>query len=181
MPHLNIEIKARCADPARVRDVLHTHHADFRGLDRQIDTYFRAPNGRLKLREGSIEYALIHYQRPDQPGPKPSTVTLYKPTPDPASRATLKDLLAGALGVLVVVDKEREIYFIRNVKFHIDTVKGLGRFVEIEAIDSGGEIGCERLDEQCRFYMAQFGIQEADLIDKSYSDMLLAQQREHQQ
>lgn len=180
MSHLNIEIKARCADPARVRDVLRAHHADFRGLDRQIDTYFCVPNGRLKLREGSIECALIHYRRPDQPGPKPSTVTLYKPQSDPMHRAALKDLLTQALGVLVVVAKEREIYFIDNVKFHIDTVKSLGHFVEIEAIDADGEIGRERLDEQCRLYMARFGIQDADLIDQSYSDMLLAQQRERQ-
>ena len=33
------------------------------------------------------------------------------------------------------MDKKREIYFIHNVKFHIDNVKNLGTFIEIEAID----------------------------------------------
>ncbi|MBN1933088.1 MAG: class IV adenylate cyclase [Anaerolineae bacterium] len=173
MPHLNIEIKAHCADPSRIRAALQKNNADFRGIDRQIDTFFNVPYGRLKLREGNIEHALIHYQRPDRPGPKPSTVTLYKPPPGPASRAALKEALSGALGVLAVVDKEREIYFIGNVKFHLDTVKHLGHFVEIEAIDADGEIGGERLLEQCRDYMALFGIQDQDLVECSYSDLLL--------
>lgn len=171
MAHLNVEIKARCSDPARIREVLRAHGAEFRGLDHQIDTYFRVPNGRLKLREGNIEYALIHYRRPDSPDPKPSSVSIYRPLPDPA----LKEVLTAALEVLVVVEKEREIYFIDNVKFHIDTVKGLGHFVEIEAIDPDGTVGADRLDAQCRFYMAQFGIRDADLIDRSYSDMLCSE------
>jgi len=169
MSHLNIEIKAHCPDPAQVRAVLRAHNAEFRGLDHQIDTYFHVPNGRLKLREGTIEHALIHYQRPNQAEPKPSMVAIYRPAPDPA----LKEVLSRALGIRIVVDKEREIYFIDNVKFHIDTVKNLGHFVEIEAIDRDGSIGQTRLYEQCHFYMSQFGIHEVDLIDRSYSDMLL--------
>jgi adenylate cyclase class IV len=39
------------------------------------------------------------------------------------------------------VDKKREIYFINNVKFHIDTVDGAGSFIEIEAIDNDGSSG----------------------------------------
>ena len=35
-------------------------------------------------------------------------------------------------GYKAVVDKRRKIYFIGNVKFHFDTVDGLGTFVEVE-------------------------------------------------
>ena len=59
--HLNVEIKAKCSDPKRVRNILESKGAEYRGLDHQIDTYFRVPNGRLKLREGNIENALIFY------------------------------------------------------------------------------------------------------------------------
>jgi predicted adenylyl cyclase CyaB len=76
------------------------------------------------------------------------------------------------LGVLVVVDKEREIYFIDNVKFHLDKVKNLGNFVEIEAIDNKN-IGKEKLLKQCNEYMKLFSIDKKDLIAESYSDMLL--------
>ena len=81
-------------------------------------------------------------------------------------------MLVKSLGVLMVVDKQREIYFIDNVKFHIDEVKDLGKFMEIEAIDMDGSLGKEKLLKQCQEYMKLFDIQESDLISKSYSDLL---------
>ena len=170
MPHLNIEIKARCNDHAPIRELLKTHGADFRGTDDQTDTYFKCANGRLKLRQGNIECNLIHYHRPDQAGPKASEVTLFKPGED---HETLRRLLTAAMGVEVVVTKLREISFIDNVKFHLDTVPGLGAFIEIEAIDFYGTIGAEELEAQCHFYMNLLGINDIDLIKVSYSDMLL--------
>lgn len=167
--HLNIEIKARCQHQEAIRQLLLERNADFRGTDHQIDTYFEVPKGRLKLRVGNIENNLIHYNRPDQAGPKASEVHLYQPT----DSAALSALLQAALGVKVVVDKQREIYFLDNVKFHLDTVKALGTFVEIEAIDADGSIGAERLHEQCQHYLRLFAIAEEDLLQNSYSDMLL--------
>lgn len=169
MPHLNVEIKARCTDPEAVRARLLSLGADFTGEDRQLDTYFRAPNGRLKLREGKIENALIHYHRPDQAGPKLSEVTLYPVRPG----SSLKTLLSDALGILAVVDKKRSIFFIGNVKFHVDQLHGLGDFVEIEAIDKEGDIGYDRLQEQCRHYLTALGIRQEDLLEESYSDMII--------
>lgn len=169
MSFLNIEIKARCKNIDRIRNVLNQQNAIFKGKDNQIDTYFHCNSGRLKLREGNIEHHLIHYYREQMAGPKKSIVTLYRPQPN----STLKEILTKSLGILVVVDKKREIYFINNVKFHIDIVEGLGPFVEIEAIDSTGDIGEEQLRDQCQNYMKLFRIQPVDLIDISYSDMLL--------
>lgn len=168
MPHLNIEIKARCANHEKIREILKSKNADFKGIDNQIDTYFQTNNGRLKLREGNIENYLIFYEREDKEGPKQSKVTLFKNSPD----SPLKDMLSKFLGILVVVDKQREIYFIDNVKFHIDTVKDLGTFMEIEAIDKEGTIGKDKLQEQCQYYLSIFEISNADLLSKSYSDML---------
>jgi len=74
---------------------------------------------------------------------------------------------------LVVVDKKREIYFIDNVKFHIDAVEDLGTFVEIEAIDNDNTIGKDKLLEQCQFFLDLFKIPQENLISVSYSDLLL--------
>lgn len=169
MAHINIEIKASCEDPKKIRGILKSQGANFKGVDYQIDTYFRVPNGRLKLREGNIEQYLIYYERDDDEGPKQSNVILL-PVP---TNSTLKELLTKSLGVLVVVDKKRAIYYIGNVKFHIDKVKGLGSFVEIEAIDINGDIGRRKLMEQCQKYLGILGIKKNDLVAKSYSDMLL--------
>lgn len=169
MQALNIEIKAKSDNQAEVRDILKSKNAVLKGIDHQIDTYFNVKNGRLKLREGNIENYLIHYIREDREGPKQSRVTLYESSPD----SSLKTILSNSIGILTVVDKKREIYFIENVKFHIDSVKGLGTFVEIEAIDKDGSIGEDKLLKQCKYYLDLFNISEDDLISNSYSDLLL--------
>lgn len=169
MSHINIEIKAKSNNQDLIRGILKSKNADFKGVDHQIDTYFKVSDGRLKLREGGIENYLIHYQRENKEGPKQSDVTLFESVP----KSSLKEILTKALGVLVVVDKKREIYFIDNVKFHVDLVEGLGTFVEIEAIDNDGSIGKDKLLEQCQFFLDLFEISQDDLISVSYSDLLL--------
>ena len=168
MPHLNVEMKARVLDVSKIRYILAQKNATFQGTDHQIDTYFRSPIGRLKLREGNIENNLIYYEREDVPGIKQSNIILSKTTQDKA----IKQILEKVLGTLVVVDKIREIYWIDNVKFHIDNVAGLGSFVEIEAIDRDLNIGKEKLNGQCNFYLKLFDIPQEDMISCSYSDLL---------
>lgn len=172
--HLNVEIKARSENHDQIRMMLREQCAEYKGLDHQIDTYFKVERGRLKLREGTIEKNLIFYERDDQEGPKESKVILYPFRENMVVEiGTLKEILTRTQGVLAVVDKQREIYFVDNVKFHLDVVADLGRFVEIEAIDRRGDIGRERLLEQCTKYMSLFQIRNDALVSKSYSDMLL--------
>jgi len=169
MQALNVEIKARCTNPDKIRTVLIGKNADFKGTDHQIDTYYKVPQGRLKLRQGTIENALIHYQRSDQQGPKTSEIKLFKTT----AETSLPEVLNQALEALVVVDKQREIYFIDNVKFHIDQVQRLGSFVEIEAIDEHGVRTAAELEQQCQHYLELFSIAKEDLLAHSYSDMII--------
>ena len=129
MSYLNIEIKARSSTPEYVRQYLLDHNADFKGTDEQTDTYFNVTSGRLKLREGIIENNLIYYTRNDQAGPKSSQFHLVKVE----DAKGLKEVLEKSIGVKMIVKKTREIYYIDNVKFHIDEVPGLGSFIEIEA------------------------------------------------
>ena len=167
--HLNFEFKAKTNRLNELEEQLQSQYPIFRGEDAQTDTYFNVPSGRMKLREGTIENSLIHYQRHNIAGAKQSDVLLYEHQPAPG----LKAVLTAALGLKVVVAKKRRIYFIDNVKFHFDHVESLGTFVEVEAIDLDGSIGIEKLKEQCARYAAFFGINESDYMSESYSDMLL--------
>ncbi len=169
MSHLNVEIKARCTDPSPIREYLLANNAEFKGLDEQTDTYFNVDHGRLKLREGKIENNLIYYERTNQAGPKNSQFNLIKIE----DAAGLKDVLEKSIGIKVVVQKKREIWYIGNVKFHIDEVPGLGSFVEIEAGNILADLSQSALKDQCDLYLKEFGIKESDLVEVSYSDMLL--------
>ena len=169
MGFLNIEIKASCSNPEQIEQILISEKAEYKGLDHQIDTYFNVSEGRLKLREGNIENSLIFYHRENTSGPKKSHVQLYKTKPG----SGLKEVLLHSLGKKIIVDKKRKIFFIENIKFHIDHVESLGSFVEIEAIDKDGTIGQAKLEAQCERYIKKFKIDNKDLISVSYSDLLL--------
>ncbi len=171
MRRTNVEFKARADGFETPRRVLRAEAARFAGEDHQIDTYFHVPHGRLKWREGTIERHLIHYARPDASGPKRSDVLLYEPRPGEA----LKAVLTEALGVRVVVEKRREIYFLGNVKVHLDRVEGLGTFVEVEAIDAEGTRAPSELRAQCEHLLRRFEVRPDALVAHSYADLLLRQ------
>ncbi len=164
----NYEFKARVDDLQEYESRLLTLNPDFRGTDHQTDTYFNVKHGRLKLREGNIENALINYDREDIAGSKESDIILYRHAPD----AALKEILVRQFGIRVVVSKIRRIYFIGNIKFHFDTVAGLGTFIEVEAIDDRDEFTTDQLKAQCDHYLHLFGITEEQMVDRSYSDLL---------
>jgi len=162
----NIEVKARCSDLHRVRQILKSKAAEYRGLDNQLDTYFRVKQGRLKLRTGNIENFVIYYNRPDVKGPKLSKVLLV-PT---NVGSELAQILSTCLETLLTARKKREIYFLGNVKIHLDSIDGLGQFVEIEA-QSDGRTETE-LRAQCEECVNLFDIKTEDLLAQSYSDLL---------
>ena len=168
MSYTNIEIKARTTRINQIRQYLLEKGAEFKGIDRQTDTYFNVFNGRLKLRQGNIENSLIYYHRDNQPGPKQSDFELLPVN----NGGELRSILDKAIGVRITVSKKREIYYIDNVKFHLDLLENLGEFVEIEATNMGSNLPVEKLREQCNFYMNQFEITEVDLVPESYSDLL---------
>jgi len=170
MKVLSIEIKSKVSDPDRIHKLLTAKEARFVGEDHQTDTYFNVPEGRLKLRQGNIENTLIQYNRPESKELKSSEVVLQKLNAD---NEGLLEILKNTLGVKTIVDKQRSIYFIGNVKFHIDEVASLGSFMEIEALDVDNDKSREELSEQCDYYIDYLGLDRNNFIDRSYSDMIM--------
>jgi adenylate cyclase, class 2 len=176
MPILNFEFKARTANLEKAEQRLLRLNPQFIGEDQQRDTYFNVDTGRLKLREGNIENALIWYMRNNVAAARQSDVLLYPHDPD----KRLMDILVQLHGVKVVVEKVRRIYYIGNVKFHFDKITRLGNFIEVEAIDKDGNKGIRELQKQCNTYAELFNIQPGDYVSVSYSDLLLAKDKETQ-
>lgn len=173
MSILNFEFKAKSNKLDILEKKLLELDPLFIGEDHQTDTYFNVSGGRLKLREGNVENSLIHYERANTADAKQSKILLYEHKPD----VSLKEILTKTLGIKVVVEKSRKIYFIDNVKFHFDTLPSLGTFVEVEAIDRDGSIGVEELKQQCEKYAEFFDIKESEYVSESYSDLILNLQK----
>ena len=164
----NIEIKARVADPeallARARALASAGPETIM----QTDTFFQIPEGRLKVREftdGSGE--LIFYRRPDAAGPKTSEYAISRT----ADGLALRELLAAALPVRGVVRKKRLLLLAGRTRIHLDQVEGLGSFMELEVVLTGGEDPKEG-EEEAAGLMKSLGIAPADLVQGAYIDML---------
>jgi adenylate cyclase class IV len=164
----NIELKARVADLSRVARLVAAMSDTPPIRLTQRDTFFRCSTGRLKLRELETgESELIFYARADVTGAKRSD---YEIAPV-ADAGMLKSLLRRALGETVVVEKMRMLSFVGQTRVHLDTVRGLGDFIELEVVlrpdqspSEGHEIAVD--------LMHRLGIQESDLVATAYADML---------
>jgi adenylate cyclase, class 2 len=165
--YADITIKARCVNPEEAESILHQLNAVYQGVDMQKDTYYETEYGKLKHRQGNIENVLIQYKRHQLEGVKKTEVLLYLKNP---SALTL-EAVCGNKKVLKEIQKLRKIFFIDNVKFHIDQVKGIGCFLEIEAIDLDGSVGEEVLLQQCNYYRELLHIEDHDLIQDAYFEL----------
>ena len=166
--YADITIKAKCPEPERVGSILLEKGANYVGLDVQTDTYYKADYGKLKHRQGNIENVLIHYNRKYSEGAEQTEVLLYLKNPGPETIAQI----CGSQEVLAQVKKLRKIFFIENVKFHIDYLETLGHFIEIEAIDLDESLGVSVLKQQCNYYKELLQIDDEDLVTSAYFDLL---------
>ena len=165
----NIEIKARYEDAERAEENLNALGAGMAGTFHQKDTYFNVERGRLKLRElGSGEGHLIFYLREDVAGPKRSDYEIAK-TEDPEA---LRAILSKIHGTRVEVEKTRQVWLWENVRIHLDDVKGLGQFVELEAVTE--EKGIEESHQRVKTLMRALEISSEQLVEGSYADIVAA-------
>jgi len=161
-----IELKARIGNLEVMRKRVVGLRAAHVGTFRQIDTYFNSPKGRLKLREGNDheKAKLIYYLRANIAKPKRSQTILVAIQESEA----FKTLFENLLGKKSVVDKIREIYMCEGTQIHLDTVEHLGMFIEFERPITNAKKDRLVLEK----LMNRLQIEEKDLIQGSYSDLL---------
>ena len=162
-----LEIKARIKDVCATRKKLLDLKALYIGTFHQIDTYFNAPKGRLKVREieGSDKAEIIYYERMDVSGPKRSDVTII----EVQKKESFKMFFGKILGKKIVVDKNRDIFRYKGTQIHLDIVQKLGKFIEFER-----EIKNLYKDQKILLELInKFELKNKDLFKGSYSDIIL--------
>ncbi len=164
----NVEIKARVRRWRRLLErAAQLADGPPRRLE-QVDTFFAAPHGRLKLRVQEPGHGeLIHYHRPDDAGPKASEYHIVG-TDDPDGLAAM---LGAALGVAGEVRKVRLVYMCGQTRVHLDEVEGLGHFMELEVVLEPGQ-PLTWGEAEARRLMEALQIEEGDLVQGAYFDLL---------
>jgi len=162
----NIEFKAELRNIDAARRQCGLVKARRQWAARQVDTYYRLPDGRLKRREVAGKSAeWIFYHRPDRISPRMSNYTIL--TDEQARRRWG----AFSLREWLVVAKTRELWLVSGVRIHLDEVEQLGTFIEFEAIVTRD---CDVQD--CHQIISQMRERFAPVIGEplsvGYSDLL---------
>ena len=167
----NLEVKAEVLSFGPVRATAVLIGARYAGTLKQVDSYFRVKQGRLKLRElNTKEAELVYYRRPNRLGTRLSMYIIL-----PVTRiAPTKTILHRLFPQIVVVKKVRKLFLYKNARIHLDSVRGLGRFIEFEVVLKHG---MSQANSLMRFLRMAFGIRKRDTISSSYSDLLLRKLR----
>ena len=164
----NIEIKARLGNIAVVYSRVSTFADSGPIVVMQDDTFFACKNGRLKLRTLSpTEGELIFYRRDDKSGPKESFYLISPITTPDIVRKSLS-LAYGQVGRVV---KTRTLFLVGRTRIHLDRVKGLGNFLELEVVLFEREHQ-ETGEEIAKDLMKRLGVIPNQLIKGAYIDLL---------
>lgn len=163
----NIEIKTAVPDLERVESRLTAMNAEYQWTHRQRDTFFNVPTGYLKLRVVEGEPGeLISYVREPGIHPRPSDYEVVR-----IDRAgALESALSRSLGVRGVVEKTRRLFIWRHTRIHLDEVKDLGRFLELEAV--AGEIDLEEARREADLVIEALGLSPTNFLDRPYLELL---------
>lgn len=168
----NIEIKARFQDEEQFNaavEIAKKLWGDASGeILIQRDVFFHSTTGRLKLRyEEGRPARLIQYSRPDSAVAKLSEFKLMT-LPEPQ---LLESMLRDSIGIKGTVEKTRHLFMVGQTRLHLDKVKNLGHFFELEVclrpdqtIEQGNEIA-KKLQQD-------FGISCQQLMTGAYMDEL---------
>ena len=163
----NLEFKANCDSLDALRRHLVDLRAEHRCTMKQLDTYFNVPQGRLKLREINTDEAeLIYYERSDR---AESRYSNYQICHIPESVA-FKQIATMAWGVKSIVEKQRELWMFGDTRIHLDKVKDLGQYVELETVILDQTE--EEAQAEHQLVKDTLGIKEEELISVSYSDLI---------
>jgi adenylate cyclase, class 2 len=166
----NIELKVRSPALDVVRRRAGDLGARYEWTRRDTDTYFRAPHGRLKFREteGSPTGMLISYERLDAVSSRISQyqlLTVHEPE-------RLREMLAAVLGVMTVVRKVRELYVYGDTRIHLDSVDGLGTFVELETVLGDQPMDDAQLEHE--HVRQSLQLDDCEPVPVSYSDLRIS-------
>lgn len=166
----NIEIKARYPNLDLAQEIAQKIGAKLLWSDDQEDTYFSTRTGQLKLRESRVNGSeLIPYIKSEDENTKRSDYAKL-PVTDPA---LVKSLLNALLGAKQVIRKHRKVFLVENVRVHLDSVDGLGNFLEFEAVFHGDTPeAVAREKAKLKDLMSVFQIVPGSLLEGSYPDLL---------
>lgn len=135
----------------------------------QKDIYLKTRNKecRVKIRQEDDGNYAINYYRENVEKEKISTYTFYKIE----SVDDFMNVFGESVDIELVVEKKRELYLYDNARIHIDDVKNLGKFIEIEIVINNDEEE-KKSQELLEKLMEMLNLNQLEKIAIGYREML---------
>lgn len=160
---LNLELKIKVGSHSKLEKILTENNAEFKGTLIQKDIYYKVKHGLLKLRIENGKHTLIKYLR-DESGKRWSNYELLELVGKNPARY-LEDILT----VETIVEKKRKLYLYDNTRIHLDDVKGLGKYLELETLLVDDKINATKRFEHVKKMLV---IENVEQIRASYKNLL---------
>jgi adenylate cyclase, class 2 len=162
---INLEIKIRLDSLKSALVVLNNLHAEFVKDINQKDVYYSIKGSLLKLRIEDEGESLIKYNRDEVNTDRLSNFDVIY-----LKSSGSEKIFNSIFTVEAVVLKKRSLYLYNNTRIHLDTVQGLGTFLEFETLVTNG---IDDAKERFNFLLKNFEIDTTKQIKCSYRDLIL--------
>lgn len=161
---LNLELKIKVESHTKLINALRRINAEKKRILQQKDIYYNIKKGLLKLRIEGNNFTLIKYLR-NEKGKRWSKYELLR-----LEGKNPEKYLNDVFDVDTIVEKKRILYLYKNTRIHLDEVKRLGKFLELETL-----LVSTRKDAEIRFkeIIKLLNLNLSNQIRKSYKSLML--------
>jgi predicted adenylyl cyclase CyaB len=161
----NLELKIKVTSHQSLKKILLQIGADNKGILNQKDVYYSIPNGLLKLRIENGNESLIFYNRNENDKNRWSDFEVLE-----FANGNAEKFFNNLFDVEIIVKKKRELFYYDDTRIHLDTVKFLGKFLELETLVINGKANAKERFERIKSLLK---LNELEQIRKSYRDLLM--------
>ncbi len=161
----NLELKVPVHSFRKIKKILIGLKAKYEGLLNQKDVYYKNSRGLLKLRIQNGRQSIIYYDRDETSKNRWSNYEYLV-----LSGGNAESFFKKIFNVTAVVEKKRQLFLYDNTRIHLDEVKGLGKFIELETLVINGKADAKRrFDNTVKI----LGLDARSQIKKSYGDLII--------
>ena len=160
----NLELKIKINEANNFISILEQNGAVDNGLLNQKDIYYTFDKGLLKLRLVNGKFELIKYLRDEDGERRWSNYELMK-----LEAEDVEGFLFDLFDIDVIVEKVRRLYIYKNTRIHIDDVKHLGYYLELETVVNSNQSEAKKEFDEIVKMLELESVKE---IRSSYRDLI---------
>ena len=162
---VNLELKVKLKSFSGVNKLLKEINAVFVKTLNQKDVYYKNHGELLKLRIENGEQSIIKYLRDEKGSDRFSDYEVLD-----FKNGNAEKFFNKIFKIEAVVQKKRQLFMFDNTRVHLDLVKGLGNFLELETLVINGKADAKKRYSEI---IKLLKLDQYQSIRKSYRNLMI--------